>query len=146
MREQTPSSEFHSLQNEASLRQPTQIRQLTKQLTKRITKTSFCHATKMCMVYSLPCMHCSPPSVYLPKICNRGSHVSGTFRQWADTIGGLRDSNMRCHSELHIRFRVRIRLSPHSFGSSKYRRLMLFAAIQDPWGEQIAIGGIHRTI
>jgi hypothetical protein len=35
--EQTPSSEFHSLQNEASLGQPTQIRQLTKHLTKCIT-------------------------------------------------------------------------------------------------------------
>jgi hypothetical protein len=125
MRELTIFSEFHSLRKEASLGQRTQIRHLTKHLTKRITKTSLCHATKMCMVYSLPCMHCNPPSAYLPKncqvwadrfrgICNSGSHVSGTFRQWADTIGGLRDSNMRCHSELHIRFRVRIKLSPHS--------------------------------
>jgi hypothetical protein len=125
MREQTLPSGFHSPRKEASLGQPTQIRQLTNHLTKRITKTSLCHATKICMVYSLPCIHCNPPSAYLPKIfqiwadrflgiCNGGSHVSGTFRQWADTIGGLRDSNMRCHSELHIRFRVRIRLSPHS--------------------------------
>jgi hypothetical protein len=101
------------------------IRQLTKHLTKRITKTKFSPCNDNVHGIFPPCMHCNPPSVYLPKncqvwadrflgICNRGSHVSGTFRQWADTIGGLRDSIMRCHSELHIRFSVRIRLSPHS--------------------------------
>jgi hypothetical protein len=87
-----------------------------------------------------PPLHALQTLVYLPKncqvwaghflgICNRGSHVSGTFRQWADTIGGLRDSNMRCHSELHIRFRIRNQIvSPFlpfhdlhlSLGSSEY--------------------------
>jgi hypothetical protein len=68
MREQTPSAEFHSFRKEASLGQPTQIRQLTKQLTKRITKTSFRHATKTCMVYSLPCKHGSPHRYLVPTV------------------------------------------------------------------------------
>jgi hypothetical protein len=77
MREQTPSAEFHSLRKEASLGQPTQIRQLTKQFTKRITKTSFRHATKTCMVYSLPCKHCSPHRYLL---------YSSTYRQVWQTV------------------------------------------------------------
>ena len=124
---------FHSLRKEASVGQPTQIRQLTKHLTKRTTKTSFCHATKMYMVYSLPCMHCKHRSTYR-KTVKYGQTIFWDLQQRQPRFGnfpsvGLRDSNMRCHSELHIRFRIRNQIvSPFlpfhdlhlSLGSSKY--------------------------